>query len=91
MATFESVADKFDELADMLTKMGNAVDSTPPAPDAPEQIAAKMGIKLDRVMQGPTPLSDTPEQAILESEQKVQTRMEQLTSVFNSKIKAVIG
>ena len=89
--TLEEGIKMFDDLGDVLDEIDKAATSTPPAPDAPEQIAAKLGTKLDSVLQGPTPLSSTPEQAVLESEQKIQTRVEQLGKVISGKIKAVVG
>jgi hypothetical protein len=89
--TLEEGIKMFENLGDVLDEIDGAASSTPAASDAPEQIAAKLGSNLGRFVQGPTPLSDTPEQAVLESQQKIQSRVEQLGKVIDGKIEAVIG
>jgi len=91
MMTLEEGIKMFDDLGDVLSEIDGAVNSTPAAPDAPEQIAVKLGTSLNRVLQGPTPLSDTPEEAMVESKQKVKARAEQLAKVIGNKIEAVVG
>jgi len=91
MSGFEEMAKRIGSLAEALEEIGEIVKSTPPSADNPEKIAEKLGTRLDDVLQGPTPLSETPEAAQQEFEQKIGTRMEQLGKVITQKLKDSLG
>jgi hypothetical protein len=80
MSTFKDVGKAFNDMAEYLEKVGEALVGSP------DEAAKTLGVDLGRQLEPPTPLAKTREDAAMERDTKGLTKAKQLQDVVEKKL-----
>lgn len=84
--------DAIDKIVDYMDKVDQAIKEVPAKdPDAIDQIAKKLDIQLEHMMEPATPLSASPEEAVAEAETKVKTKSIMLRKAIDKEIGDILN
>lgn len=89
MEEIKDITRRLEAMSEFLDKVASS--TAEPSPHAPEELAEKLGIDINNMLDPLTPLAASPEEANEEAEQQVLTRVDKLSQGIENKLNQIMG